>query len=333
MPLANALRDRGHTNLIGFFLHTPLPPPEILTALPNHERLIQAVCHYNLVGFQTAKDAANFARYLSEESKLPSRDLHTFSVDGRNVRIGDFPVGIATAEFNRLARRAARSDFVREVLDSLAGRVMIIGVDRLDYSKGISLRLDAYERFLAAFPEWLGKVTYLQITPRSRSEIQEYNDLERAISEAAGRINGAYGQAAWTPIRYVNRAHSRTALAGLYRGARVALVTPLRDGMNLVAKEYVAAQDEEDPGVLVLSRFAGAAVEMEAALLVNPYDPETVATALARALAMSLDERRARHQALIRALEHADIRGWADRFLEALATPKRDMRSWRGQSS
>jgi trehalose 6-phosphate synthase len=284
------------------------------------------------VGFQTDGDAANFARYLAEECKLPSRDARTFSAGERIVRIGAFPVGIATAEFNRLARRAARSDFVREVLDSLADRVMIIGVDRLDYSKGISQRLDAYEGFLTSFPEWRGKVTYLQITPRSRSEIKEYADLERAISGAAGRINGAFGEAAWTPIRYVNRAHSRTALAGLYRGARAALVTPLRDGMNLVAKEYVAAQDDEDPGVLVLSRFAGAAVEMEAALLVNPYDPETVATALARALAMSADERRARHRALIRALEQHDIRFWADRFLEALMAPANSVRLWRGQS-
>ena len=179
---------------------------------------------------------------------------------------------------------------------------MIIGVDRLDYSKGIAQRMDAFERFLAANPDWRGKVTYLQITPKSRSEIQEYADMERAISAAAGRINGTYGEAAWTPIRYVNRAHSRTALAGLYRSARAALVTPLRDGMNLVAKEYVAAQDAEDPGVLILSRFAGAAVECKAALLVNPYDPEAVGATIAQALSMPLEERRARHEALFQVI-------------------------------
>jgi trehalose 6-phosphate synthase len=331
MPLARALRERGYRNRIGFFLHTPLPPPEILTALPNHERLVPSLCEYDLVGFQTDGDAANFARYLREECRLPSRDANTFIVGDRSVRIGAFPVGIETAQFNRTARRAIRSSFVREVLDSLAQRVMIIGVDRLDYSKGLLLRLEAYERFLSNYPHWRGHVTYLQIAPRSRSEIREYSDLERQLSEAAGRINGRYGEASWTPIRYVNRAYSRAALAGLYRGARVGLVTPLRDGMNLVAKEYVAAQDPEDPGVLILSRFAGAAVELDTALLVNPYDPETVATALAHALAMPLEERRARQRALYQVLEANDIRYWADRFLTALTARPRGFPYWYGE--
>jgi trehalose 6-phosphate synthase len=207
---------------------------------------------------------------------------------------------------------------VRSVLESLSGRAMMIGVDRLDYSKGLAQRMDAFERFLAVYPDWRGKVTYLQITPKSRSEIQEYAEMERAIGAAAGRINGTYGEADWTPIRYVNRSYSRTALAGLYRSARAALVTPLRDGMNLVAKEYIAAQDEENPGVLVLSRFAGAAAECAAALLVNPYDPEAVATTIAQALAMPLEERRERHEALFRVISQNDVKSWGDRFLAAL---------------
>jgi len=322
IPLAKALRERGHGNKIGFFLHIPLPPPDILTALPNHERLIPALCHYDLVGLQTDNDAANLARYLAHECRLPSRDERTFIAADRTVRIETFPVGIETAEFNRLARRAARSPFVQGVLDSLAGRMMIIGVDRLDYSKGITLRMDAFERFLAEYADWRGKVTYLQITPKSRSTIQEYSQMEREISTTAGRINGNYGEASWTPIRYVNKAHSRSALAGLYRASRAALVTPLRDGMNLVAKEYVAAQDADDPGVLILSRFAGAAVELNAALLVNPYDTETVAAALDRALSMPREERRARHEALYQALTANDIKLWADRFLGALTRPR-----------
>jgi len=322
IPLAKALRERGHGNKIGFFLHIPLPPPDILTALPNHERLIPALCHYDLVGLQTDNDAANLGRYLANECRLPSRDQRTFSAADRTVRIEVFPVGIETAEFSRLARRAVRSAFVEGVLESLAGRAMIIGVDRLDYTKGISLRMDAFERFLRACPEWHGKVTYLQITPKSRSEIQEYGDMEKQISATAGQINGNYGEASWTPIRYVNKAHSRTALAGLYRSSRAALVTPLRDGMNLVAKEYVAAQDAEDPGVLILSRFAGAANELDAALLVNPYDTEAVAGAIARALSMPLDERRVRHEALYRALLANDIKFWTERFLTALTRPR-----------
>jgi len=321
IPLARALRERGHGNRIGFFLHIPMPPPDILTALPNHERLIPALCHYDLVGFQTENDAANFARYLSNECRLASRDQRTFSAGDRTVRIDTFPVGIEAAEFTRLARRAAQSPFAREVLQSLAGRAMIIGVDRLDYSKGIALRMEAFERFLAAYPAWQGKVTYLQITPKSRSKIQEYAEMEQEISGKAGQINGNYGEASWTPIRYVNKAHNRTALAGLYRESRAALVTPLRDGMNLVAKEYVAAQNSQDPGCLILSRFAGAAVELDAALLVNPYDSETVAAAIARALAMPLEERRARHEALYHAVCSNDIKFWADRFLNALARP------------
>jgi trehalose 6-phosphate synthase len=321
IPMAKALRDRGHRNKCGFFLHVPLPPPEILTALPNHERVIGALCHFDLVGFQTDGDAANFARYLANELHLPSRDQRTFSAPDRIVHIGSFPVGIETAEFNRLARGALRSAFVQGVLESLAGRAMIIGVDRLDYSKGLGLRMDAFELFLKNYQDFRGQVTYLQITPKSRSEIQEYAQMEQDIGAAAGRINGTYGEASWTPIRYVNRTHSRTALAGLYRAARAALVTPLRDGMNLVAKEFVAAQGPDDPGVLILSRFAGAAIELDAALIVNPFDTEAVAAAIARALSMSLEERKARHEVLYQALLANDIKFWADRFLAALTRP------------
>src|SRR5262249_16735000 len=186
------------------------------------------------------------------------------------------------------------------------------------YSKGLAQRLDAFERFLASYPDWRSKVTYLQITPKSRSDIEEYAAMGREISTAAGRINGAYGEVTWTPIRYVNRAYGRSTLAGLLRLARSALVTPLRDGMNLVAKEYIAAQDEEDPGVLILSRFAGAAAECGAALLVNPHDPESVSTMIARALSMPVEERRERQHELFRVTSENDTVSWGERFLAAL---------------
>ena len=221
IPLAKALRERGHKNRIGFFLHVPCPPPEILTALPNHEQLIPALGYYDLVGFQTEIDANNFSRYLENESNLKRIDADSFAFGDRVVRVGVFPVGVETETFARLARRAIGTAFVREVLDSLSGRAMIIGVDRLDYSKGLPERMSAFERFLANFPDWRGKVTYLQITPRSRTGIAEYADIARALGEAVGRINGTYGEASWTPVRYINKAHSRTALAGLYRAARV----------------------------------------------------------------------------------------------------------------
>jgi trehalose 6-phosphate synthase len=321
IPLAQTLRERGHKNKIGFFLHVPCPPPEILTALPNHERLIPAMGNYDLVGFQTEIDATNFSRYLANEAGLKRIDAESFAFDGRAVRIGVFPVGVEAEAFSRLARRAMTSAFVTGVLESLSGRAMIIGVDRLDYSKGLPERMNAFERFLTIFPEWHGNVTYLQITPRSRAGIPEYADIERAVGEAVGRINGHFGEPSWTPVRYINKAYSRTALAGLYRGARVGLVTPLRDGMNLVAKEYVAAQNPDDPGVLVLSRFAGTARECAAALLVNPYDHEGVAIAINRALSMSQDERRQRHAVNYRALVRNDLGHWAERFLAALESP------------
>ncbi len=318
IPLAKALRERGHQNRMGFFLHVPLPPPEVLTALPNHERLIPALTQYDLIGLQTETDVANLARYFAAECRLPRNGDGSFVAGDRVLRIAAFPVGVEVDTLARLARRAVQSKFVQDVLDSLSGRLLLVGVDRLDYSKGIPERMQAFERFLATYPDWRGKVTYLQITPRSRTDIPEYVDIARVVGEAAGRINGTYGEASWTPIRYINRAHSRTALVGLYRAARVALVTPLRDGMNLVAKEFVAAQDPEDLGVLVLSRFAGAACELAAALIVNPYDPEGVSAAIDRALSMPLSERQKRQRAMLEILSRNDLRFWAERFIDAL---------------
>jgi trehalose 6-phosphate synthase len=326
IPIADALRRRGHPNRIGFFLHVPFPPPEIITSLPNHEQLIPLLMQYDVVGFQTGNDADNFVRYLMSECNH-GRDMRIFevaghhttvSVRGQQTRIGNFPVGIEPRAFQRLARHKIRSPLVREMVASLGGRILVIGVDRLDYSKGLIQRFDAFDHFLANHQEWTDKVVYLQITPKNRSEIPEYAELEESLGSAAGHINGKYGEVSWTPLRYVNRVYSRSALAGLYRVARVGLVTPLRDGMNLVAKEYVAAQDPDDPGVLILSRFAGAAIEFRRALLVNPYDPESVAGAIVEALTMPLDERRERHQALLAAVLAYDVDRWQREFLAAL---------------
>jgi len=297
-----------------------------MTVLPNHERLLPLLLQYDLVGFQTETDVGNYVRYLIAEHRGSSRKVFeatdnqfVFTCGSRQTRIGSFPVGIDTEEFQQLAQRAMKSPFVRDVVDSLAGRALVIGVDRLDYSKGLIQRMEAFERFYALHPEWQNKVTYLQIAPKSRSEIPEYSELEQAVGAAAGRINGKYCEVAWTPIRYLNRAYSRSGLAGLYRSARAALVTPLRDGMNLVAKEYVAAQDVSDPGVLILSRFAGAAAECQHALLVNPYDADSVAAAIARALEMPLEERRERHNANLAVLGRNGGTVWSLRFLKSLA--------------
>jgi len=194
----------------------------------------------------------------------------------------------------------------------------VLGVDRLDYSKGIPDRIRAFERFLETNPDWHGRVTLLQLTPKSRTEVRQYGEIESEVTGLIGKVNGRFGDAAWTPIRYVNRSYTRTVLAGIYRAADVAMVTPLRDGMNLVAKEYLAAQDPEDPGVLVLSQFAGAASELDRALVVNPHETDAVAAALKRALEMPLDERRERHAPMLAHLLKNDIQKWARSYLATL---------------
>jgi trehalose 6-phosphate synthase len=201
---------------------------------------------------------------------------------------------------------------------SMGDRALIIGVDRLDYSKGIRERMEAFSCFVRSNPKFRNHVTYLQITPKSRSEVPEYRRMQHEIAEHVGWANGNLGDVDWTPIRYVNKSVGHTALAGLYRMARVGLVTPLRDGMNLVAKEFIAAQDPEDPGVLILSRFAGACQELHSAILVNPYDTEATAGAIAQALEMPLDERQERWKSMMDALEANGVEHWCQDFLAVL---------------
>ncbi|MBV8103777.1 MAG: alpha,alpha-trehalose-phosphate synthase (UDP-forming) [Hyphomicrobiales bacterium] len=317
MLLGRELRSRGHRNRIGFFLHTPCAPPDILQTLPQHKEILGGLTYYDLVGFQTENDRENFAHYLTTIGAAQVRG-GVFEIGSRKVRLGAFPVSIESKAYMRLARNAGRSALVALVRESLGGSRLVLGVDRLDYSKGIPDRVKAFERLLENNPEWRGRVTLLQITPKSRSDVKQYGEIESEVTGLIGKVNGQFGDAAWTPIRYVNRSYSRTVLAGLYRAADVAMVTPLRDGMNLVAKEYLAAQDPEDPGVLVLSEFAGAAKELDRALIVNPHETDAVAAALKRALEMPLAERRERHAPMVAHLLENDIRKWAEDYLAAL---------------
>jgi trehalose 6-phosphate synthase len=316
MLLARELRSRGHRNRIGFFLHTPCAPPDILQTLPHHREILGGLTFCDLIGFQTENDRDNFGHYLLTQGATQSRGGYEF--DGRFVRLGAFPVSIETKAYMRLARNAGRSAMVQLVRESLVNQKLVLGVDRLDYSKGIPDRIKGFERFLELNPDWHGKVTLLQLTPKSRSDIKQYGDIEAEVTGLIGKVNGRFGDAAWTPIRYVNRSYSRSVLAGLYRAAHVAMVTPLRDGMNLVAKEYVAAQDPEDPGVLMLSQFAGAAKELDRALIVNPHETDAVAAALKRALSMPMEERRERHAPMLAHLLQNDIKKWAKSYLSAL---------------
>jgi len=213
---------------------------------------------------------------------------------------------------------------VRKARQSIEDRSLIIGVDRLDYSKGITQRIDAFERFVTDNPAHQRSVTYLQIAPPSRIQVPEYQEVRRELEGLAGHINGRHAKPVWTHIRYVNDSFPQSMLAGFHRTAAIGLITPLRDGMNLVAKEYVAAQNPDDPGVLILSRFAGAAMQLKDALLINPYSPEEMSDAIDRALAMPLDERKRRWRAMMDSVEQQDISWWRSAFTDRLAATRQE---------
>jgi trehalose 6-phosphate synthase len=319
IPLAQMLRELGVGNRIGFFLHTPLPTGELMASLPRHRELFECLPAYDLVGFQTQANLRAFTDYLvREDGGRLHADGRLESHSGRRFRADAFPIGIDVDAVAGAAASAFGRDVIQRFRTSLLDRVLAIGVDRLDYSKGIPERFEAFAEFLAMHPERHGKVTFLQIAPTSRSEVPEYRQIKARLNQLAGSINGEYADPDWVPLRYVNKSFQQGTLAGYYRLAQIGLVTPFRDGMNLVAKEFVAAQDPDDPGVLVLSRFAGAAHELQGAVLVNPYDIENVAEAIETALSMPLAQRRERWQAMMPVLRDNDITAWRTRFLEQL---------------
>lgn len=325
MLLAENLRAAGCRQKIGFFLHIPWPAMEVLLALPMHRHIVKALCAYDLLGFQTEDDLLCFQDYIRREAGGAVGKDGVVTAFGRSLRAQAFPIGIDTEMFATMAAESEGSKQVVRLEESLGKRDLIIGVDRLDYSKGLVKRVEAFEHLLTAYPENRGKVVFLQINPPSRSDVADYVDIRHELEAAAGHVNGAFADYDWVPIRYINKSYSRRALAGFFRAARVGLVTPLRDGMNLVAKEFVAAQSAEDPGVLVLSRFAGAARELDGALIVNPYDVEGVAERLQEALNMPLEARKERWRSMYEAIAANDVTAWREAFLTALqqGTPPR----------
>ena len=324
LPLGRELRGAGFSGRIGFFLHTPFPPPEIISALTTADDLVRSMIHYDLIGFQTRRDCRNFALYLTEELAAAEIGEGTFRLGDRSVRIGAFPVGIDAVAFEKMATGATDSMPAGELSDVTALR-QVIGVDRLDYTRGIPERFGAFDQLLRRWPEHRGTVSFLQIAPLSRAELKGHRALQRELDGLASRINGQLATLDWTPIRMIARRLNRRHLAGMFRASRVGLVTPLRDGMNLVAKEYVAAQDPDDPGVLVLSRFAGAAEELAAgALLVSPHDQTDIAGAIHTALTMPRAER-IRRSGLMRQKVFANsVELWAQSFVDALARTRAD---------
>jgi trehalose 6-phosphate synthase len=318
IPLGQELRTLGVTNPIGFFLHIPWPAPQILTTLPRHRQLVESLFSYDLVGFQTDEWLWAFESYVLGEAAGawgPDGRLQAF---GQSVRAQAFPIGLDLDEFQILARSPAAMRAYDRMAAHSVFRSLIVGVDRLDYSKGLEERLHGFERFLEENPGLRREVLYLQVAPTSRGEVEAYQDLRARIDALCGRINANYADMDSAPIRYVNRGYRRDELAGIYRAASVCLVTPLRDGMNLVAKEYIAAQDPQDPGVLMLSRFAGAACQMTEAVIVNPYSREELAEGLKLSLSMSLAERKARYESLMTGIRRSNVKVWRDSFVEAL---------------
>jgi len=319
IPLAALLRERGVTCRMGFFLHVPVPSADLMMAIPDHARLFSTLYAYDLLGFQTSRDNDRFRSYVRLYGCGKLLDDHRVEApDGRRIRTGAFPISIDTPRIARQAAAAAGKSALRNLHTSLERRLLAIGVDRLDYSKGLPERFQSFGRYLERHPDQKGSLTYLQIAPVSRGEVNEYQHLRNQLEQIAGHINGQHAEPDWTPLRYVNRNIPHAMLTGYYRMARIGLVTPLRDGMNLVAKEYVAAQDPDDPGVLILSLLAGAALEMKEALLVNPHDLDGVADAIATAAAMPLAERKERWNAMMARLLEYDIHAWRRAYLEAL---------------
>lgn len=332
IPLAERLRELGATQPIGFFLHIPFPHIEMLRILPTYAELLRELISYDVVGFQTDTDMRSFHSGVEQVWGVDAVDANgRVNIGSRAMQSGVFPIGIDVAGVEAAAAEGLQSEAVKRMSASLLGRKLMIGVDRLDYSKGLIERFAAYRRFLESYPDNLGNLTFMQIAPLSRGNVRAYAEIRQALEQASGRINGRFADADWTPIRYLNKNIPHAALMGYLRAAQVALVTPARDGMNLVAKEFVAAQDPSDPGVLILSPLAGAARELTGAIQVNPYDTRGLAHAMQAALSMALAERRERHASMMDVIRRNDVTAWHRGFVATLeATVQRSGAKPRG---
>lgn len=313
VPMARLLREAGVSNPIGFFLHVPVAPAQTMLALPEHQEIARALSHYDLIGVQTELDVRNLIDFF--ECSVWGRVLTagTIKVCDRVLEIARFPVGIDVQSF-----LGASEDADAGVDNTSTRPLRILGIDRLDYTKGLPQKFRAFDRFLKEHPEYHSRVLLSQVAPPTRESVEAYSDIRAELEALSGSVNGRYSQLDWVPINYIHRPLARSELVSLYKSSRVGWVTPLRDGMNLVAKEYVAAQDAADPGVLVLSKFAGAADQLSDALLVNPFDPDEMQSTLLAAMEMQLPERRRRHEALLDVVKTSDSRWWCDSFIACL---------------
>jgi trehalose 6-phosphate synthase len=321
MHLAKSLRSRDVRNRIGFFLHIPFPPIDIFLKLPWRSQILQALLEYDLVGFQTMRDRRNFIQCLNHlvpEARSRGRGpVVTVNYHDRDIRVGFFPIGIDYNEFANVAESREVSDRGWYLHEAFPDRQIILSVDRLDYTKGIPERLEGFRRALMRYPELRGKVTLVLIVVPSREEVPRYQKLKTQIERTVSEINGEFTSPGWVPVHYLYRHLDREGLIAHYRVAEIGLITPLKDGMNLVAKEYCAC-DVEEEGVLILSEFAGAASQLHrGAILVNPLDYEGVADAIHRAFLMRREERRLRMRKMRENIRRADVFNWVDSFMKA----------------
>lgn len=324
LPLGERLRARGVTNRIGFFLHIPWPPTRLFVSLPFHERLVRTMLEYDLIGFQTDEWRESFLHYCREELGAEVEDeTGTIRFEGKTAIARAYPIGIDWDHFQAQGKTDEARVAEQRLVESTRNRTAMIGVDRLDYSKGLPERIDGISRFFDQNPERVRDLVFIQIAPPSREDVKSYQDIRMLLEQKTGQINGAQSEVDLVPIRYVNRGYSHAELYGFFRASKIGLVTPLRDGMNLVAKEYVAAQDPDDPGVLILSRFAGAAQQLGnedcGAVLVNSYSPDDISHAIRLALDMPLAERKARYEWMIRTIREDNVQAWTSSFCDDLA--------------
>ena len=324
IPLGEGLRRRGLKNRIGFFLHIPWPPTRLFVSLPYHERLVTTMLAYDVVGFQCDEWLDSFLHYCRKELGAEVDEASGRIVfEGRTVIARAYPIGIDYEHFTAQGQTGEARQAGQRVLSSTRRRTAMIGVDRLDYSKGLPERLDGIGRFFDRHPDRVQDLVFIQIAPPSRADIGSYQQIRAELERKTGQINGARSRIDLVPIRYVNDGHSAAELHGIFRACKIGLVTPLRDGMNLVAKEYVAAQDPEDPGVLILSRFAGAAQQLggqgAGAILINPHSPDDIASAIREAMDMPLAERKARWEPMHACVRDENVQAWTANFTRDLA--------------
>ncbi len=319
IPLGENLRRRGVKNRIGFFLHIPWPPTRLFVSLPYHDRLVRTMLDYDLIGFQCDEWLESFLHYCRKELGAEvDEGSGRIELDGKATIARAYPIGIDFEHFTGQGQTGEARQAAQRVISSTRHRTTMIGVDRLDYSKGLPERIDGIGRFFDRYPERVADLVFIQIAPPSRADIGSYKQIRALLEQKTGQINGARSRIDFTPIRYVNQGHTTAELYGVYRASKIGLVTPLRDGMNLVAKEYVAAQDPANPGVLILSRFAGAAQQLTEALLVNPHSPDEIAAAIRDALDMPLDERKARWQPMLECVREQNVQAWTADFTRDL---------------